>query len=101
MKKFTYPDEPNWAFEDAHPSHGYGGHAARNWYNYSTLTIYEVTALTFGMNPYTCESFWENRENYGTLQIGMWNDRMLEITRAVHAGEIRTAQPCSEITKDT
>ncbi|MGQ3890718.1 hypothetical protein [Legionella sp. CNM-4043-24] len=101
MKKFTYPEEPGWLFKGAHPSHGFGGSSARNWSYYSTLTIYEVAALTFGMNPYTCESFWEDKSNYGTLHIGIWEDRLTEIIRAVHAGEIRTAGTCTEINKDT
>lgn len=101
MKKFNHPEEPTFAFEGAHPSHGYGGHAARSWGSYSTLTIYEVTALSFGMNPYTCETFWKDTTKYGTIQIGMWEDRITEITRAAYAGEIRLAIPTAEITKDT
>lgn len=103
MEKFNHPEEPLWPFEGAHPPHGYGGHAARSWSNYKSITIYEATALSFGMNPLTCESFWENRENYGTLQIGMWNDRIQELIRAVYAGEIRAIYRRDEVelTEDT
>lgn len=102
MGKFNHPEEPLWSFDGAHPPHGNGGHAARNWSNYSSLTIHEATALSFGMNPLTCESFWENRENYGTLQIGMWNDRIQELIR-VHTKDVEkylfhAQQPTTEET---
>lgn len=97
MGKFNHPKKPIWPFEGAHPPHGNGGHAARSWSNYSSLTIHEVTALSFGMNPITSGSFWENRSNYGTLHIGMWNDRIQELIRAVYAGEIRAIYRKDEV----
>lgn len=103
MGKFNHPEEPFWPFEGAHPPHGNGGHAARSWSKYSSLTIFEATALSFGMNPITCGSFWADRKNYGTLQIGMWNDRIQELIRAVYAGEIRAIyrHDETELTEDT
>lgn len=101
MKRFNYPEEPVWPFQGAHPPHGHGGHAARDWDRYSCLTVGEATALSFGMNPLTSKAFWEDKNNYGTMQIGIWNSRIEEIIRAIHAGEIRPVDKTEEITATT
>jgi len=104
MKKiFSYPEEPIPPFEGAHPPHGYGGHASRNWGQFTTLTIHEIVALSFGMNPLTTEAFWQDRGLWGTLHIGLWNSLLAEVGRAVQAGIIRRADSdtSKDITNDT
>lgn len=101
MNKFTYPSEPIPPFQEAHPAHAYGGHAARSWGSYSTLTIHEATALSFGMNPVTANNFWKNIDHYGSMHISLWEDHIIEIIRAVYAGEIRLAQPTTEISESS
>lgn len=102
MKKFDHPKEPDWPFEGAHPPHGNGGWAARSWSNYSVLSIREAAALSLGLNPLTNNVFeeYKNRK-YGTLQIGIWQDRVTEIHRAILANEIRTLEPITASTKIT
>ncbi len=101
MKAFNYPEEPVWPFKGAHPPHGNGGHAARDWDRFSCLTVHEATALSFGMNPLTSDSFWEDKSKYGTMQIGIWNSRIEEIIRAIYAGKIRPIDKTGEITAST
>jgi len=96
---FEYPDEPDELFEGALPAHGNGGHLARDWSRFPTLTIKEVVALRFGISPF-CVDEYLRPPNIGTLQIGLWNSAAEELARAVRAGLIKTSQPIGDNLED-
>lgn len=96
---FEYPDEPLEPFGDAFPAHGNGGHLARNWGRFPTLTIQEVVALRFGISPFCVDEYLE-QPNIGTMHIALWNSATEELARAVRAGLIKTAQPIGDNLED-
>ena len=97
---FEYPDEPIEPFEDAFPAHGNGGHLARDWGRFPTLTIKEVVALRFGISPF-CVDEYLKPPKIGTMHIALWNSAAEELARAVRAGLIKTAQPIGDNLVDT
>lgn len=97
---FEYPDEPIEPFEDAFPAHGNGGHLARDWGRFPTLTIKEVVALRFGISPF-CVDEYLKPPNIGTMHIALWNSAAEELARAVRAGLVKTAQPIGDNLEDT
>jgi len=100
-KKFNYPSEPILPFEDAFPVHANGGGLARDWGNYSILTVHEVAALSFGVCPFAINSFLTDRNLRGTIHTSLWNSKVTEIIRAIHAGIIRKASESEKVTKET